>query len=427
MKTPRDESGQIKLQLFKDEEGQTLVITALCMTTLLGCLALAIDVGMLFNARRQLQIDADAAATAAAVQYVYGYTPSTTANTYSTANAITAGQTAATTNDPNINTPVAVTVNANAASPAAHKVCSGSTCFFEAIVTKSVNTVFFGAFYNMFTNTTVGTTVTVGARAVAGTTGGTSADCAYLTDATGLAITANGKWDVVASTCGLYINSNNSTVGSVNGAAGGITAASISMVGVPSGSDGLSIKNSVVPQQVLPEPIPFSNITPPPLTGCVPWANQTTPGCYTMPTGKKANDTVSGALSAGLYIFSGNVQLSSVTGTGICLDINDGSLEVVAGNNTSGFTPPTTGEFSNIAIYMPPTNNSTIILDKGASGFNSAGWIDAPGATFSMQDNGSSTTVGGLIVDNINTGPSTVTITGSAGPSSPIKAVSLVE
>ncbi len=414
------------MRLYKDEEGQVLILTVLCMTVFFGFLALAVDVGMLFNTKRQLQITADAAATAAAVQYVYGYVPSATVNTYSTANAIAAGTAAGLANDPNINTP-AVTVNANPASPAVHRVCSGSTCYFEAIITKDVHTVFFGAFYNMLTNTSANTVITVGARAVAGTPGPAGPNCTFLTDPTGLAISARGSWGVV-SNCGMYINSNSGTVETSNGKAGGITASSISMVGLPSGSDGLSINNSVVPQQVLPESIPFGNITPPTPTGCVAWANQKTPGCYNMPTtGKNPGGTVTGALASGIYIFTGNVSIKSVTGTGICLDINDGSLEAVSGNGTSGFTPPTTGEFSGIAIYMPPSNANSINFDKGADGFNSTGWIVAPGATFSMQDNGSSATVGGLIVDNINTGPSTVTITGSAGSASPIKIVSLVE
>lgn len=417
----------MRMKKRKDESGQVLIMTLLCMTVLMGFMALAIDVGLLYNSRRQLQIDADAAATAAAVQYAYGYNAGTGA--FDRAGAITAGQTAATTNDPNVYTPVAVTVNANPASPASHQVCSGSTCYFEAIVKKCVHTVFFGAFYNMFTNSVFTNScpltneMWVGARAVAGTPGASSANCAYLTNATGVVMAGHGSWEVDAPTCGLYINSNSTTVES-GGGPRGITAASISMVGTPPG--GLDIANSVVPQQVLPENIPFSNITPPPLTGCVAWANQTTPGCYNMPTGRNSG-TVTGALSSGTYIFTGNVSIKSVTGTGITLDINDGSLEAVSGNGSSGFTPPTTGEFAGISIYMPPTNTGTISMDKGADGFNSTGWIVAPGATYSMQDNGSSTTVGGLIVGDISTGPSTVTISGAASSLSPIKVVSLVE
>ncbi len=54
---------------FKDNEsGQVLVITAVYMVLFLGFLAFAIDVGILFHTRWQLQVAADSAATAAAVQ-----------------------------------------------------------------------------------------------------------------------------------------------------------------------------------------------------------------------------------------------------------------------------------------------------------------------------------------------------------------------
>ena len=40
------------------------------------------------------------------------------------------------------------------------------------------------------------------------------------------------------------------------------------------------------------------------------------------------------------------------------------------------------------------------------------GFIYAPGAQVTVQDNGGSTSVGGLIVDNIDSGPSPINVTG---------------
>ncbi len=57
------------MRLLKDEKGQTTVIAVLSMLVLLGFVALAVDVGTLFRARRNLQIVADAAATAGALDY----------------------------------------------------------------------------------------------------------------------------------------------------------------------------------------------------------------------------------------------------------------------------------------------------------------------------------------------------------------------
>ena len=59
------------MRFVKDESGQALVMTAVSMSLLMGFLALAVDVGMLFRERRQMQIAADAAAAAAALDLKY--------------------------------------------------------------------------------------------------------------------------------------------------------------------------------------------------------------------------------------------------------------------------------------------------------------------------------------------------------------------
>ena len=82
------------MKIFRNEDGQTLVLTALCMTAMLGFMALAIDVGLLFRARRNMQITADAVAVAAALDYYYGYATNTNALSHAQA----AGQAAAVAN-----------------------------------------------------------------------------------------------------------------------------------------------------------------------------------------------------------------------------------------------------------------------------------------------------------------------------------------
>src|ERR1035441_7238132 len=61
----------VRMAVPKGESGQVLIMTVLAMTVLLGFMALAIDVGFLFRARRNMQIAADAAAIAAALDYKY--------------------------------------------------------------------------------------------------------------------------------------------------------------------------------------------------------------------------------------------------------------------------------------------------------------------------------------------------------------------
>ena len=70
------------MKFLRNENGQTLVLTALCMTAMLGFMALALDVGLLFRARRNMQTAADSAAIAGAQDYMWNAS-TTTARTAS--------------------------------------------------------------------------------------------------------------------------------------------------------------------------------------------------------------------------------------------------------------------------------------------------------------------------------------------------------
>src|SRR5258705_9760461 len=59
------------MKRLKDESGQALIITALCMTCLFGFAALATDVGLMLREKRLLQIAADSAAIAGALELNY--------------------------------------------------------------------------------------------------------------------------------------------------------------------------------------------------------------------------------------------------------------------------------------------------------------------------------------------------------------------
>src|SRR5215471_16801996 len=53
------------------EDGNVLILAALSMTALMGFVALGTDVGLLYRAKRNVQIAADAAAMAGALDYLY--------------------------------------------------------------------------------------------------------------------------------------------------------------------------------------------------------------------------------------------------------------------------------------------------------------------------------------------------------------------
>ncbi|MGA9585255.1 MAG: pilus assembly protein TadG-related protein, partial [Terracidiphilus sp.] len=137
------------MRSLRDESGQTLVLVALSMTFLLGCMALAIDIGLIFRSHRNTQIAADAAAIAAALDYKYNA---------SITSAQAAGQAAASANGV-VNGTSGATVQINV--PPKYGAYAGDSGFVEAVVVDPSPTIFMGVF-------TKKSSLTVGARAVAG-------------------------------------------------------------------------------------------------------------------------------------------------------------------------------------------------------------------------------------------------------------------
>jgi Flp pilus assembly protein TadG len=410
------------MKLLRDEKGQTLILTALCMGCLLGFMALSVDVGLLFNTKRKLQIAADAAATAAALQYIYTYSGSNQSAAETA--AIAAGNAAGQANVSGSS--VAVTVNTNAASPAVHTGCAGTNCYYEAIVSQQNPTIFFGTFFALWQGRSAGT-VKVAARAVAGTPD-SSDYCVYLTNPSGTALKVQGNWSMNAANCGVYINSDSGSVEDDTGKAAksGISATEIGIVGNVPNNITIAPSSSPTVLQTLPVSIPFSDVSAPTIPGTCTAGGKLTgtvaSGCYS------GNVTIGSATLNGLYIFTGDVTINgAVNGTNVTLAIMSGTLTIKPGNSSVTLTAPTSGTYSGIVVYQPVTNKNTIKLQAGSSTGTMTGWLDAPGATLSMQDNGGDLSWGGLIVNSIDNGPAVLNVTGTTPASSPLMVVTLVE
>jgi hypothetical protein len=425
---------------FRNEDGQVLVITALCMVAFLGFLALATDIGVMFNSRRQLQTAADAAATAAAVRYLSLYNTNNGAQTAAQNAAITAGQAAATANVPG--STAVISVNTNAASPAAHRGCVATTCYFEAIVSAPSPTVFYRAFMYVWKGTT-SNAFNVAARAVAGTPG-SSTGCIYLTDQSGSVYSAHGNYNVNATSCGLFVNSTSSSAMTGKGNKGSINVAYVDAVGDTSGYTVNFPSGTALNGNTIAETIPFSNITVPTqpatctgkATGTQTLSGTVSPGCY---LGTVNFGTAT--LSPGFYFFGGDVNFKNgaVTSSGgVTLDINAGTFTVNPGNASITLSPPSAGDGSTliggvnpgidgVTIYQPPSNSNSPQFQAGSAGVNISGFVYAPSAQITVQDNGGSSTFGGLVVDGIVSGPSTINVGGFSSSTSPLKIVTLVE
>jgi len=427
------------MDIRKNESGQVLVLTALSMMLMLGFVGLAVDVGMLFHARRNMQVVADAAAIAGAIDYKYYGDKS---------RAQTAGLEAAAANG--ITDLSGVTVNV----PPLSGPNVGSVGFVEAIVSVPNPTVFMSLFGFK--------TVNVGARGVAGN-GGPSDACIYVLDPkASAAMELQGSFAVNAPQCGVVVNSSDSDALQFTGAAGTLVAKWVSVVG---GDGGHSSDSTPAPVTGgAPVSDPLGGLMGPTLTngGCTssgdgfPGESGTTdtttktltgtvvgpgPGkafCYTQPINLN-----NATLGPGIYVFGNGVTLSgNITAIGVTLDVSSGGMTIptggvnfgTAGNPASGLVAPTSGQTNGIALMEPPGNTSMIQIQKGNATGNISGIIYAPSAELFLQDSGGDKSGGisfyaDIIVGTLFDKTATMQVNSysAANPNSPLTRVALVE
>ncbi|MBS1998440.1 MAG: hypothetical protein JSS86_19080, partial [Cyanobacteria bacterium SZAS LIN-2] len=274
---------------LKNELGQTLVVVALCMTVLLGFAALSVDVGLLFKAKRDMQVAADAAAAAGALDYKYNN---------STISAQAAAKVAAASNGV---TSANVVINA----PPHYGPYVGKTGFVEAIVTDPAPTFFMKMFHI--------NTVNVKARAVAGS--GVIDACIWALSRSGTDVSLTGSGSITAQNCAIYDDSNASNAMSLTGS-GSISAKAIGIVGGYSvtGSGHISpnppttgIGPAADPLNLSPPPIPTGTCS---LSDCDP--KNTGSGNKTLDPGtyNSISNTGSGTLTLnpGNYIINGDLK-----------------------------------------------------------------------------------------------------------------------
>jgi Flp pilus assembly protein TadG len=401
------------MRLRRDESGQVLVVTALCISALIAFVGLATDVGLLFRAKRNVQIAADAAATAGALDYMYNVsaaTAKTAAQTASTQNGITNGTNGA-----------VVTVNIPPLG-GYHK----STGYVEVVINQP-NPTFFMKLFSF-------NTVSVAARAVAGTPG-IANNCAFILDpsASG-AMTLQGAATFSGPNCGIVVDSSANNALSATGNANSLTADSVGVVGTVSSK----VNSTPAPVTgVVAQNDPLRVQTPVVPSSCASTNTSTTVSNTTLtPTGilcfTKAVTLSNVTLNSGTYVFENGVTLSGVTSGagGTTLDVNGGALDITS-NTTLTLVAPTSGPYNGIALMQPASNTNQINIQKGSSNASITGIIYAPSAELYLNDNGGAVSlVSDLIVNTLFIKASTLSISSysAANPTTtPLRAVSLVE
>jgi Flp pilus assembly protein TadG len=440
----------------KGESGQILVMTALSMTVLFGCMAIAIDVGLLFNAKRKLQNAVDAAATSAAIDYMFNFSHST---------ATAAANAAITANGFSVTPTVLFYPNI---SSAYH---NNSDNYVQVQATVADPTFFLGAFQGMFTHTAASQqSVNISASAIAGMPGQGNACVIVLDPHASGAMTLQGSFDVSADSCGVVVDSDNGAALQFTGGGGTLTAGYVSVVGGDNGQTGDSTPTPIIHSTPINNPMPNLN-GPVPATDCTTGVGGNTntgssyTGTSTINTANGitcftnavtlSNFTASNPLPGGILVFENGVTLSGTVDTtapssgsnyGSTLDIYGGSFNVNTGSTLSLYGPsysfnqpsnPTTGWYvpSGIALLQPAANSSEIQVQFGASYGNFDGIVYAPSAELYLQDSGGDHSGGvvmttDIIVDTLFDKTATLTInsyTKHYGNLSPLTAVALVE
>ena len=446
----REENGQtlvLTAPRFRNEEGQTVILTALCMTILLGFMALAVDVGMMFRAKRSLQSAADAAAVAAAIEMGYHGNNGLTG---SSNNVTAAADAAAALNGVTDATQVAVN------NPVTDGYHTGSG-YVEVVVTQPNPTIFMGMFGR--------STMNVMARAVGGDPA--SVACMYILDNKPAdSDVLYVKKTLTANNCGVQVNSPNANAVCLHGA-GTVVADYLHIVGgLDNGGPCKSSKNAPMQQGVYPVGDPFNDLTGPiPATDCTTNVTALTAisTLAQLPTPKANPD---GILSDQVYCFSGsNVDLGSGSSTlnlgpgiyvfehGVNVDnvqVTGGTIDVAGGifnqkNTYLGITAPTGGIYSGIALMQPSINNTavssgtcsvattpcTMQVQFGSGTENLIGIIYAPTSVVSLHDNGAKHWTAGAIIAWQLTMTTDMTLTDNynlVNPSTtPLKKITLVE
>lgn len=396
------------MKLMREEEGQTLVLTALLMCCLMGFMALALDVGVAYRQQRRLQVAADAAAIAAGWSYYNSGNLSTSSCGSTTGNILCAAQNGAAQNG------VTDTTQINAHVSPTYGQHTGAA-YVEVIIQQPATAMFMGTFAGLFPGGTTNNYngLTVGARAVVGIVSDLSCDH-QLDPSNSGALTLQGGARVTAPNCVMQVNSDSPSAVCFTGskAVNAFNVLGVQVAGGQNKGPGCSQIDPGAQTGVGSSPDPFGNITgffpdpsvcgstvvsdPTPTLseitaatvknvstgGFQPTSPTATPNTYSVvcfnagagvPT-TLSNITIGDAASNTLFLFEQGVVISGGVNINGTLDLNNGMFCQgsyntsskkcsFSGSNTLTITSPADVlngaqyAFNGMAIIVPGSNN----------------------------------------------------------------------
>lgn len=444
------------MRKWNDEKGQVLVVVALSMTTLLGFVGFATDVGVMLHERRIAQSVADGAAIGAASEALYERNfSSVSSSMYQSAaldaslNGYSVGSSNGTANSSSGET-LTLNTGSNITVPGYN-----SPGNVQAIISKPVPTMFMNlfGFHSMVVSTSAIASDTI-----------SSNGCGWFPNGNGYnpAITMGGSSEVFANKCGLSVNGNVDMGGNSNitaqylVASGNITDTGSASV---TGTDAQNGSYVTDPMQYLQQ----SSSLP-----TVPSGTQAGGSC-TAPTGSGmsciydsgcngTSCTLSTSLQSDtIYYYDESVSISgNVSGTGDTIYLAGANPYLdFASVGTMSISPPAPTGTSCVGDANPlcgvvidaPTDGSgkvapsscshgkgnnfgnpgEIYFDFGSSTTTIKGVVYAPYMQLFVQDQGASATLDtNFVIGSFCSQAATLNVNGFSGPLSPNTRVGLV-
>jgi hypothetical protein len=354
------------------------------IVVLVGMVALATDVGILWSDRRQMQLAADAAAIAGVSALRSSGDVTSAARNVASLDGFT--------NSVNNTT---VTVN----NPPASGPNAGNSNYVEVLITESEPTYFLRVLGH--------TSANVSTRAVSGIAN--SAGCIYALDPSATKAFSASNGVNVSSTCGIFVDSNSSDALDVVGGAV-VKTTGVGVVGQAVMNNGGAIENTsggslTISQNIAPVPDPLAHITAPTVGSCT----------YTGTQNYNAYTATQSPPYSGKYVINPGVYCGGISiSNGVSVTFNSGTY-ILAGGGMSLQAGGGTISGSNVSFYV------TTGAKAGYSGSNSAygGVTMANGVnvTFTAPTTGGTNSLEGILFyqdRSVPTGSAATTFAGGA-------------
>jgi hypothetical protein len=380
-------------RLRRDESGATAIVTALVMTTMIGFIALGVEVGLWYGERRSIQTASDAAALGAAYKI---YEDGKTASGITAAGKAEATRNGYTDGENN----VTLTIN----HPPSTGPNAGNDYAVEAILDKQQSPLLASMFHKG--------DVTIGTRSVA-VVRVTGPYCVLaLSPTNDSSLKFGGTSDLNLENCGIVVNSGSNTAmaligGSVVGATyadivGGYTKSTNSTLDLDEGAPNTG-------EDAIDDP--FADLNVPSGTGCdftdkKVQKNDTAtlnPGRYCGGITINAGAVVT--MTSGNYVLVGGTFSvaggATVTGDGVTIFLTGSGSSyaqvAINGGAIVNLHAPTTGDYKGIVFFQ---DRAAPVADSGAQNkFNGGSTMEINGAIYipnqKLEFNGGNTSSGG--------------------------------